>query len=36
MSGYWPSSFFGVFMELTCFLRVYQVEVHKHAKTERG
>ena len=30
MAGYWPSSFFGVFMDRD------EVEVHKHAKKERG
>ena len=30
MAGYWPSSFFCVFMDRD------EVEVHKHAKKERG
>ena len=30
MAGYWPSSFFGMFMDRD------KVEVHKHAKKERG
>ena len=30
MAGYWPSSFFCVFMDRN------EVEVHKHAKNERG
>jgi len=30
MAGYWPSSFFGVFMDRD------GVEVHKHTKKERG
>ena len=30
MAGYWPSSFFCVFMDRD------EVEVHKHAKQERG
>ena len=30
MAGYWPNSFFGVFMDRD------GVEVHKHAKKERG
>ena len=30
MAGYWPSSFFGVFMDRD------EVEVHKNAKKERG
>ena len=30
MAGYWPSSFFSEFMDRD------EVEVHKHAKKERG
>ena len=30
MAGYWPSSFFCVFMDRD------EVEVHKHAKKEQG
>ena len=30
MAGYWPSSFFCVFMDRD------EVEVHKHAKNKRG
>ena len=30
MAGYWPSSFFSLFMDRD------EVEVHKHAKKERG
>ena len=32
MAGYWPSSFFSVFMERD----TYEVDVHKFGKKERG